>query len=222
MTQNIWVVIPLFNEEKHIGTVIDKTLEITHNILVIDDGSVDNSLEIAKVKNVKLIRHKNNMGKGATIRSGCDYAFKHLEASHVVLIDSDGQHRPADIPHFIDLLDKFDIIFGSRHKDKSMSIVFRFGNWFISTVTWLCSGIKLHDTQSGFRALSKEAYDKVRWKANRYSVESEMILRAGKKNLSYKEIFIHSPYHDANKGTTVMDGVKIVIDTIKLRLGGIK
>ena len=99
-----------------------------------------------------------------------------------------------------------------------MPAVLRFGNWFINFATKILYSMDLKDTQSGYRALTADAYKKVRWKANDYSMESEMIANAGKNHLKYKEIPIQTIYSDKYKGTTVIDGIKIVSKMIWWKL----
>lgn len=207
---NIWIVIPAFNESKTIGSVIERARKITKNIIVVDDGSSDDTYEISKDKGVYVLRHIINLGKGSAAKTGCDYAFYKKKADAVVLMDSDGQHEPEEIPKFISYLKSKDIVFGYRVLNKKMPGVLRFGNAMINLVIKLLYSMDLKDTQCGFRALTRYAYSKVRWNASDYSMESEMIVRAGKNKLKYKELPIRTIYKDKYKGTNVLDGIKIV------------
>lgn len=217
--EDIWAIIPAYNEEGRLGNVVKEVKKHLKIVLVVDDGSKDGTLKEAKsISGIKLIEHKKNQGKGAALKTGCEYAFSN-GAKAVLLIDSDGQHDPQDIPRLIKPLDEgFDIVFASRTLDKNMPVVFRFGNWVINTTMKLLYGMKIHDTQSGFRAFTKKAYNTIRWKSTKYSVESEMIAKAGKAKLKYDEIMIKTIYNDKNKGTTVLDGMKIVRDMIWWRI----
>ncbi|RLE45708.1 glycosyltransferase family 2 protein, partial [Candidatus Woesearchaeota archaeon] len=161
---DVWVVIAAFNEEKNIGGVIDKTKEFCKNIVVVDDGSSDNTFEIAKSKGVFVLRHVVNLGKGAAVKTGCDFAVSR-GAGVLVLIDGDGQHDPGDISRFLDALNGKDVVFGFRRLSGSMPFVFRFGNWVINLFTRFLYGVCLRDTQCGFRVLTADAYKKVRWRA---------------------------------------------------------
>ena len=100
-----------------------------------------------------------------------------------------------------------------------MPFVLRAGNWFINKTTKLLYNINLRDTLCGYRAFTANAYKKIKWKAPDYSLESEMIANAGKNHLDYKEIPIQTIYSDKYKGTTVMDGVRIIINLLIWRLG---
>lgn len=215
--QEIWVVIPAYNESRHISEVIKGVKKFCKNIIVVDDGSKDKTSEIAEKSKVSALMHVVNLGKGAALKTGCDYALK-KGAEKIVVIDSDGQHDPREIPNFLKALKESDIVFGQRRFSKKMPVILRFGNWFIDGVVKLLFGVELKDTQCGFRAFTRKGYRNVRWESSGYSMESEMIARAGKKRLKYKTVPIHTIYSDKYKGTTVFDGVKIVINMVKWRL----
>jgi glycosyltransferase involved in cell wall biosynthesis len=199
---------PGYNESANIGQVIQDTLPYCNNLVVVDDGSRDNTSDIARNKLKYVIRHSVNMGKGAALKTGADFAIE-KGAKKLIFIDSDGQHEPKEIPRFFSLLDDYDIIFGSRRFDKNMPGIFRIGNFFLTNYIYLLYGVKIRDTQSGYRAVSANAYKKIRWKATGYGVESEMIANVGKSGLKYKETDISTIYKNRHKGTTVFDGIKI-------------
>ena len=204
-------IIPAHNEEKRISKVIRKTKKYVKNVVVVDDGSKDQTVNCAEQENVVVLKHIINLGKGAALKTGCEYAVMN-GFDHIVVLDSDGQHDPAEIPLFLDALKKTDVVFGSRSFNKNMPFVMRFGNWFIRQVNKQFFGVSIQDTQSGYRAFTSHAYKKMRWKSLNYSVESEMIANVGKKNLKYKEIKITTKYLDRYKGTTILDGIKIVLN----------
>ena len=137
---------------------------------------------------------------------------------YVVALDADAQHNPDDIPRFVEKLEKYDIVFSYRKPSRRMPAVLKFGNWFISKSVRILYKINLNDTQSGFRAFSKEAYKKIRWNSADYSMESEMIARTGKQRLKYVQIPIQTIYSDKYKGTNVLDGLKIFLNMIWWRL----
>jgi len=208
---SIWAVIPAYNEEKNIGSIVKKAKKHAGKVIVVDDGSKDKTKQFGEKAGAVVLRHMVNLGKGAALKTGCDFAVKN-GAEFIVSLDADAQHNPDDIPRFIEKLKKYEIVFSYRKPSRKMPLVLRFGNWFISSVASLLYNVKLHDTQSGFRAFSKEAYKKIRWNASDYSMESEMISRAGKQNLKYVQIPIETIYADRYKGTTVIDGIKIVVN----------
>ncbi len=206
----IWAVIPAYNEEKNIASIIRKAKKHVDEVIVVDDGSKDRTKEAAEKANAIVLRHIVNLGKGAALKTGCDFAAK-KGAKFIVALDADAQHNPDDIPRFIEKLKKYDMVFSYRKASSKMPLVLRFGNWFISNVVRVLYGVKLNDTQSGYRAFSKKAYKKIRWNASDYSMESEMISRAGKQKLKYVQIPIKTIYSDKYKGTTIIDGIKIVL-----------
>ncbi len=214
----IYVVIAAYNEEKHITDVIKKTRKYCKNIIVVDDGSKDDTFGKAKKKSVIVLRHIVNMGKGAAVKTGCDFALK-KGAKVIVLLDADMQHDPKEIPNFLKALKDVDIVFGYRRLDKRMPLVLRAGNWFINKITNLLYKVNLRDTQCGYRAFTADAYKKIRWKALDYSLESEIIANVGKNHLKYREVPIQTIYSDKYKGTTVIDGIRIVINLLIWRLG---
>ncbi len=207
------VIIPAHNEEKHISKVIRNTQEYTKNIIVVDDGSTDNTFQEAKNSEVTLIHHKVNLGKGAALKTGCDYAILN-GATSLIVMDADGQHDPKEIINFKTNLKENDIVFSYRIGKESMPKILKFGNWFISKVAKTLYGPALHDTQCGFRAFSAETYKKIRWESCDYSLESEMIANVGKNKLKYSQIPIATIYNDKYKGTTALDGIKIVLKMI--------
>lgn len=217
-----WIVIPGYNEAKHIPKVIESLKKLGYkNILFVDDGSTDESLHKAEQAGAIVLSHVVNIGKGAAAKTGCDYAVEQ-GAKIIVLMDADGQHKSKDVPRFIEALkkSKSDIVFGYRIMNSGMPPVMKFGNKLIGIVTVLLDGINLHDTQSGFRCFTARTYKKIRWKSNDYSMESEMISNVAKKKLKFSEIPIQTIYTDKFKGTTIFDGIKIFINIIKFRIFG--
>lgn len=214
---DVWAVIAAFNEEKDIGLVLSEVKKYTPNIVVVDDGSKDKTCQIAKENNVYVLKHIVNLGKGAALKTGCDFAVKN-KAKILILIDADGQHDPEEIPNFLKEIKENDIVFGYRKFSRAMPLIFKIGNTLINRMTRFLYDINLNDTQSGYRALTADAYKKIRWKSADYSVESEMIANAGKNHLRYKQIPIETVYSDKYKGSTLFDGIKIVCNMFLWRL----
>jgi glycosyltransferase involved in cell wall biosynthesis len=211
------VIIPAHNEEKNIGEVIGKVKQYTNNIIVVDDGSEDGTSEKAKQLGVKVLRHSINLGKGAALKTGCDFAYNN-GAKQITVIDADGQHDPKEIPRFFESLKNNEIVFGYRKQANSMPFVLKFGNRFINDSLRFLFKIKINDSQCGYRAFKADAYKKIRWSARDYYMETEMIVKAGKHHLKYEQIPIETIYGDKYKGTTVADGLKIVMKMCGWRL----
>ena len=215
--EKVWAVIPAYNEEKNIAYIIRKTKKYVDKVILVDDGSKDRTGKFGERTGALVIKHIVNLGKGAALKTGCDLAIRN-GAKYIIVLDADAQHEPSDIPRFIRKLEKYDIVFSYRKPSKKMPFVLRFGNLFISNIVRLIYGVNLTDTQSGFRAFSKETYKKIRWNSTDYSMESEMISRVGKQKLKYVQIPIQTIYSDKYKGTTVLDGMKIVLNMIWWKL----
>jgi glycosyltransferase involved in cell wall biosynthesis len=209
-----FVIIPAYNEEKHIEGIITRTLkEVPRDrIILVDDGSRDATSEIAERK-VTVLKHLVNLGKGAALKTGCEYALS-KGAEALIAMDADGQHKPEDIPRLLSALKGRDIVFTYREFGGNMPLVKKFGNRFIQGVSALIFGIRIKDTQCGFRAFTKEAYMKLKWKVSDYSVESEMIARTGKNRLKFAQVPIETTYHDKYKGVTVIDGIRIFMNML--------
>ena len=215
--RSLWAVVPAHNEQDNISKIVKKAAKYVDKVLVVDDGSRDKTKEAARKSRAIVLRHIINLGKGATLKTGCDYAIKN-GATHIIVLDADAQHNPDDIPRFIEKLEKCDIVFSFRKLSGRMPLVLRFGNWVISRIVAMLFKLSLKDTQSGFRAFTSEAYKRIRWSATDYSMESEMIAKAGKQKLKYVQIPIQTVYTDKYKGTTVLDGIKIVFNMLLWKL----
>lgn len=155
------VIIPAFNEEKTIGSIIQKTKRHADQIVVIDDHSSDDTGKIARSCGAAVVRHSKNKGVGAVMKTGITYAKK-LKPDIVITIDADGQHRPEDIPSLMRPIieGRADIVLGSRFLDKkpaNMLLQKRVGNKFLSLIVSVLTGVRLTDTQTGFRAFNKKA-----------------------------------------------------------------
>lgn len=215
-----WIVIPGFNESKYIASVLKKVTKKTKNVIYIDDGSADNSAEIAKKFPIHVLRHEMNMGKGATLQTGCDYAFYHMKAKAVIMMDGDDQHDAEEIPLFRKRLEEgSQLILGARSLFSSMPLVRKIGNGFVSAVVMVLFGRYIPDILSGYKAFTAEVYEKIKWEANDYSVELEIAANIAKKKLGFSLVSIETIYHDMDRGMNMLDSVKVVGKILSLRLG---
>ncbi len=218
---DFYVIIPGHNEEKNIGQVIEKTKKFVaaSRIVVVDDGSLDRTSADARKHGVTVIRHIINLGKGAALRTGSQYSLS-KGAEALVFMDSDGQHDPEDIPRLVEALKGNDIVFTFREKkSENMPLVKKFGNWFIDLTMRLLFHINVKDTQCGYKAITRAAYEKLRLISNDYSIESEIVAKTGKNRLKFTQLPIKTVYADRYKGTTVFDGVKIVLKMLWWKVG---
>jgi len=214
----IWVVIPAYNEERNIGRVIDSLrAEGWRNLLVVDDGSSDRTAEIARRKGAEVLVHQKNLGLGAALRSGFRRALE-LGADAVVTFDADGQHDAKDVRRLVEALGEADAVVGVR-KSLGIPLHKKFGNFALNVLTFMLTGIYT-DSQSGSRALSRRALQKLVIKGNRYEVSSEIILRVSQMGLKWKEVPVtcYYPPHAKVKGTTILSGIRIFLKLLSLKL----
>lgn len=211
------VIVPVYNEENRAVDTVKQILKIDKdlNIIVVDDGSSDNSLKILEnaFKNnlrVTISSHVINLGKGAAMKTGLKIAWK-LGGETVIFIDADGQHNPKYLPEFVKELDKFPIVFGYRPLDKKSPWIRRNGNKFAGWLIGLLFNIKRKDLLCGFLGFRKEIYKKIVWKSTRYGIETEMAIKVGKNKIPFSEIKIDTIYIDKYKGVTIFDALKILI-----------
>ncbi|MBU0572827.1 glycosyltransferase family 2 protein [Patescibacteria group bacterium] len=216
---NIFIVIPAHQEEERIGNVIKDVIKTNFPIIVVDDGSKDETFNVASKYKITVLRHKVNLGKGAAMKTGAEAAFR-MGADAVVFMDSDGQHKVKDLPHFTDALekDKFDVIFGSRNLNHGVPFVRYMGNKFASLLVSLLFGIYVSDLLCGYRGLSKKGFEKIYWESKGYGVETEMAARTAKSGLKYCEAPVETVYYDEVKGVTILDAISILFDVLRWRI----
>lgn len=223
-TRRIAIVIPARNEESRIGQVLgglERSIDAYSVVpLVVDDGSADRTAAVAQSHGAHVIRHAVNLGKGAALKTGCEAAIG-SGCDLITLMDADGQHLPQDVRPMVApiLAGEADLVLARRRLSREMPATMRFGNWGLSQLFALLFGVAFTDTQCGFRAFTAAAYRKLEWASNDYAVETEMLVKAARARLRTREVEIHTIYHDAYKGTTVSDGVRILGQMLRWRIG---
>lgn len=219
--KNTYIVIAAHNEARHLHPLLKKLVKITKNIIVVDDGSTDSTANIAKKYTKHCLSHESNLGKGASMRRGADLAFNKLKADYVIFMDGDGQHDPNDLQHFFALLDQKkppQLIFGLRNLKQGMSLGRVAGNRSISFLIWILYDFYISDSLSGYKAISKEIYPKLRWQSNNYSVEVEISCRTARNYLPFATVPIKTIYHPTDQKMELLDGFKIIAKILHLRL----
>ncbi|MGQ9513874.1 MAG: glycosyltransferase family 2 protein [Thermoproteota archaeon] len=215
--------IPAFNEEKAIARVIIETSRYVHKVVVVDDGSEDLTAEIAERLGATVIRHEQNMGKGAALKD-CFEAARQMGADILVTLDGDGQHSAKDIPKLVELVlqDEADIAIGCRLMGKTdMPSYRRFGNKVLNFITRKAGSIPVKDSQSGFRAYSKRAIQKIFFSSNGIGVDSEILLRAKRAGLTACEVPIDCKYAGRETSTyNPISHVFRVVSSIVSYVGG--
>ena len=214
---NTFIVIPAFNEEAQIGKVVASCRQAGYeNIIVVDDGSFDQTARIAKKSGATVVSHLINRGVGAATQTGLDVA-RFLEADVAATIDGDGQHAPGDIKKLLDDLaaTTADIVIGSRFLDKGNDIPFvrKLFNNIANLITFLLAGSYFTDSQSGMKAFSKKALSKISITANGYEFSSEIFREAGHHRLKIHEVPIsvmYTPY-SLSKGQHFATGMTTIL-----------
>ena len=221
--KSIWVVIPAYNEEKAIGRVIDSLKkEGLMNIIVVNDGSSDNTAGIAKKHGAKAYSHIINRGLGGALNTGITAALM-SGAGIIATCDADGQHNPKDVRRAIETLTGkgYDVVLGTRMiNSKGMSLSRKLLNRGANFLTYLLFGIYVTDTQGGLRVFSRSAAEKIRIKTNRMEVSSEIIKEIGRNKLRFKEIPIEVIYTDYSlrKGQKNTNAFRIIYKLILSRI----
>jgi len=196
----VYIVMPAFNEAKRMGSVLSDLKKAGYkNIIVVDDGSTDDTINIAKKRGVYVLSHVLNRGQGASLQTGIDFALS-KGADIIVTYDADGQFVIKEIISVIEpiIKNEADIVLGSRFLGAakniplSKKIVLKIG----VVVVFILYGIKITDSQCGFRALSRRAAEKIYLSYDRMEHAAEFFLEIMRNNLKYKEVPITVIYDE--------------------------
>ncbi len=210
--------IPAYNEESYIQDVIKKSLLHVDKVVVCDDGSTDNTAKLAKDAGAIVISQKNQ-GYGAAISTLFDYARKE-NAQIMITLDGDGQHNPEQIPLLIDAITthNVDVAIGSRFLDDTTkaSGYRKTGIKIITSASNYGTNFKVSDSQSGFRAYSKDAIDAIHPTEQGMAVSTEILLKISNKGLSVAEVPITISYNgDTSEQHSVPHGISVLANTLK-------
>ena len=201
---SILVCIPAFNEGKVIDKVIKDCLKFSNEVVVCDDGSMDNTYEVADSAGADVIRHEKNIGKGESLRSLFKFA-RHSNHDIIVTIDGDGQFIPEEIPKLVKSIqeNKSDLVIGYRFDDTTEIPNYRrFGNKMLDKMTNMVEEISVRDTQSGFRAYSRKVIDDIEFKMKGFGADAEILIDAAKKGYRLSEEKITVIYDTGTKTST--------------------
>lgn len=219
----IITVIAAYNEEKKVASVVNEVSQYVDLIIIVDDGSKDKTAEVIKNKKAVVLKHCVNLGQGAALQTGFDYA-KRFNPDVVITYDADGQFEAKEILKMIEpiLNKKVEVVLGSRFLGKTVNMspvrkyVLKLGILF----TLIFSEIKLTDTHNGFKALSKKALNSIEITQNRMAHASEIIDEIKRNNLSYLEMPVTVKYNDYSKqkGQSSLNSIKILLELITRKL----
>jgi glycosyltransferase involved in cell wall biosynthesis len=207
------IVIPAHNEAKAIGDLVKTILELDHDVIVVDDGSIDDTAILARTQGAHVISTHQKSGKGNALRLAFAQAIAQGYDA-VITLDGDGQHAPSDIAHFLECYQKShaDIINGNRmHDTKAMPWLRRLTNKFMS---WMISAVcrqKIADTQCGFRFITTKVLKAIELQSNDFEIETEILIKASKKGFRITSVGIQTIYRDeVSKIRPVKDTLRFI------------
>lgn len=210
------VIIPAYNEEKNIVSVVKQAKKSSPNslIMVVDDGSKDNTYRFAKEAGAVVIRNSKNIGKVGSTQKAFEYIKRNYpDVKFIVLIDADNQYSALDIPKFLKYADKkVDFVIGKRSFEDIPYFRHFFGIRVGAAFFNFLYGTNFKDTVCGFRAISTDAFEKMDLKSSGYAVESEMLVEALKKGMEIKEVPVRVRYkisHTARKWSTMLINITL-------------
>lgn len=213
-----WLIVPLYNEAEVVGAVIEAARATFPNIVCVDDASTDGSGAAARAAGAVVVRHPVNLGQGAAIRTGLDYALQDPKAKYFVTFDSDGQHRVEDALVLVEALATrpLDVVIGSRFLDgrTTVSTLKRVVLKLAVLFQRITTGMRLTDAHNGLRAFNRTAASSIPINQNRMAHASEIIVAISRLNLRYAEMPVHVVYTDysRSKGQSVWNSVNILND----------
>jgi len=204
-------VIPCFNEETRIAEVVRRCSKYTDAVLVVDDGSTDETPERAKAAGAVVISHGHNRGKGVALNTGYAYAVRQGYDA-VVTLDGDGQHDPDEIPKLIEAArsSEVHVVLGCRMADvKDMPGLRRWTNRTTSRFVSRLSGQRMRDSQTGFRLIRRAVLEAVHCASRNYEAESEILIKAGRKGFHIVEVPVATIYHGGKSS------IHPILDTLR-------
>jgi glycosyltransferase involved in cell wall biosynthesis len=217
-TRDVWIVVPAFNEAGIIGDVIAELLSVFPNVVCVDDGSADDTGDIALRAGAHLVRHPVNLGQGAAIQTGVEYARSRPGAQVFATFDADGQHRVSDVLTMIDRLtaEAADIVIGTRF-GPGVSRPPLLKRVVLQTAAWLSPRgrrLGLTDTNNGLRVFNKTVADRLDITMNGMSHATEFIMLIDENRWRVVEQPVEVLYteYSSAKGQPLLNGVNIIVD----------
>lgn len=215
----IWVVVPAYNEASVIGGVVEGLTSRGHRVVVVDDGSADDTAEVARKAGAVVLRHAVNRGQGAALQTGITFALRR-GAEQIVTFDSDGQHDPGDVEALVTPLrtGRADVTLGSRFIGSSEGMPgLRKAILSLAVVfTRVASGARVTDTHNGLRAFTRTAAAKLDIRLDRMAHASEILDQIVRNDLSFEEVPVHIRYTDYSKrkGQSSLAALRILADYV--------
>lgn len=215
-----WLVVPLYNEAQVVREVIEDARRTFPHIVVVDDGSRDDSAAQAEAAGAVVVRHPINLGQGAALQTGIRYVLERTDARYLITFDADGQHSVADAVAMVAAArrENLAIVLGSRFL-KGPSPVGRLKRLVLATAAVVASrttGMHLTDAHNGLRLLRRDAAEQLNLRQNRMAHASEIIRQLGATGLPWREFPVHIAYTEYSKakGQSLLNSVNILVDLI--------
>jgi glycosyltransferase involved in cell wall biosynthesis len=192
----VWVLIPAYNEGATIGELLRKIKQKDLSVMVIDDGSTDDTSCVSAQYADTLLTNERNLGKGMSLKKGIAHLLNNGDFDYIITMDADGQHSPVDIDKFLKMVQATEsFVVGNRMDNpcgmpKIRVMTNKFMSWFISRLV----GQHIPDTQCGFRLISRKVLANIKIETNKFEVESEILIKAARNNFLIKSIPVHSIY----------------------------
>jgi glycosyltransferase involved in cell wall biosynthesis len=201
MTERIIAFVPAYNEAARLAPVVTKARPLVSDVVVIDDGSTDDTAAVAHAAGATVLRHAQNRGKGAAIVTALEL-FEKSDAEFAVFLDADGQHDAAEIPRFVETAQatRAVIVVGTRMRDTAcMPLVRRLTNRFTSWLTGRCARQWIPDSQCGFRLLRRNVLADLRLTTSGFETETETLIQAGRAGHKLVSIPIRTIYREGRR-----------------------
>ena len=218
----VCIIIPVYNESRTIGPLVRALRQKDLDVVVIDDGSVDDSGNIAEFSGAGVIRHARNKGKGASLQEGFQYALAR-DYEWILTMDGDGQHAVEDIANFITMAQEQPqgVITGNRMSNpQGMPGVRFWTNRLMSAIISFLCRQRIPDTQCGFRMISRDVLRGIQVTCKDYEIETEVLIKASKKGFKIYSVPIQTIYMgEASKINPVVDTCRFIIYIVKEILG---
>ncbi len=217
---DVWVVVPLYNEATVIADVVAELREVFPHVLCVDDGSTDGSGDRAWAAGASVATHPINLGQGAALQTGFDYVLDSTDARYVLTFDADGQHNVSDAAMMVETArtEEAAIILGSRFLDGASEVA-RTRRLVLRTVAWvtnLRTHLHLTDAHNGLRLIQRDALEAVHLDQNRMAHATQIISQLAATGLPCREVPVHIRYTDysRSKGQPLLNSVNILVELV--------
>jgi glycosyltransferase involved in cell wall biosynthesis len=224
LTKTVAVLIPAFNGECSLAELVSRLRTAIGKVMivVVDDGSTDRTKEVATSVGAVVLRHEKNRGKGAALHTGFDYLKEQTGIEFILTMDADLQHRPEDVPKFLLVQQKTnaDIVIGWRERiGTRMPIHRKLSNTVTSVLVGMRTGVKIKDSQCGFRLIRRSVIESVQLESTGYEAETEFLIKAARRGFKIEFVPVQTIY-GAEKSymthwATTMNFIKVIFRKYK-------